>query len=269
LTFNESLRASIRDRGSNVCVGLDPDLEALPAEFEVDPDEVLRFVTGVVEATSEFAAAYKPNSAFYEIMGPHGMEVLQAVIASVPEEIPVILDVKRGDIGNTAERYAEAAYETYGAGAATVSPYMGRDSLEPFLRRPERGVFVLCRTSNAGSSELQELPVDGTPLFLRVAELANQWNTNDNVGLVAGATFPPDIERIRAVCPSLPILVPGVGAQQGDLVGAVGAAAGEGREGAFLISSSRSIMHASRGPDHQHAAADAARRLRDQIQAAL
>src|SRR5258708_987009 len=191
------------------------------------------------------------------------------VIAWVPAEIRVILEVKRGDIDNTAERYAAAAFDTYGAGAATVSPYMGRDSLEPFLRRPDRGVFVLCHTSNPGSSELQELSVDGTPLFLRVAELANQWNGNDNVGLVAGATFSPDIARIRAMCPDLPILVPGIGAQQGDLAGAVSSAAGEGREAAFLVSSSRSIMHASRGPDHQHAAAEAARRLRDQIQAAL
>ena len=250
-------------------MGLDPDLDALPAEFDADPDEVLRFVTGVVEATAEFAAAYKPNSAFYEIMGPAGLEVLQAVIASVPEEIPVILDVKRGDIGNTAERYATAAYDTFGAGAATVSPYMGRDSLEPFLRRGDRGVFVLCRTSNAGSSEVQELNVDGTPMFIRVAELANQWNENGNVGLVAGATFPPDLARIRTVCPELPILVPGVGAQAGDLDGAVSAAAGDGRDAPFLVSSSRSIMHASRGPDHQHAAADAARALRDQIAAAI
>jgi orotidine-5'-phosphate decarboxylase len=266
LSFNKRLRDAIQARGSNLCVGLDPDLEALPAEFEPDPDEVLRFVTGVIEATAEFAAAFKPNSAFYEVMGPPGMEVLQAVIASVPEEIPVILDVKRGDIDNTDERYATAAYDVFRAGAATVSPYMGRDSLEPFLRRADRGVFVLCHTSNPGAGDLQELPVDGTPLYLKVAQRCNEWNTNDNVGLVAGATYPADIERIRAVCPGLPILVPGVGAQQGDLAGAVAAASGEGRSQLFLVGSSRSVMSASRGPDHQHAAAEAARNLRDAIQ---
>jgi orotidine-5'-phosphate decarboxylase len=269
MSFNQTLTAALASRGSHLCVGLDPDLGTLPAEFEPEPDEVLRFVSGIVEATAEFAAAYKPNSAFYEIMGPAGMEVLQAVIASVPEGIPVILDVKRGDIDNTDERYASAAFDVFNAGAATVSPYMGGDSLEPFLRRADRGVFVLCHTSNPGSADLQELSVDGVPLYLKVAERCNEWNTNGNVGLVAGATFAADIARIRAVCPGLPILVPGVGAQAGDLAGAATAAAGEGRDQPFLLSASRSIMSASTGPDHQHAAAEAARELRDQIQGVL
>jgi orotidine-5'-phosphate decarboxylase len=269
LSFNQTLRDAIGRRRSHLCVGLDPDLARLPAEFEPEPDEVLRFVTGIVEATVEFAAAYKPNSAFYEVMGPPGLEVLQAVIASIPSDIPVILDVKRGDIDNTDERYATAAFDVYHAGAVTVSPYMGGDSLEPFLRHADRGVFVLCHTSNPGSADLQELDVDGTPLYLKVAERCNEWNTNGNVGLVAGATFAADIARIRAVCPGLPILVPGVGAQAGDLGGAAKAAAGEGRDQPFLISSSRSIMSASAGPDHQHAAAKAARGLRDEIQELL
>jgi orotidine-5'-phosphate decarboxylase len=266
LSFNQDLQATIAGRGSRLCVGLDPDLAALPAEFEPEPDEVLRFVTGIVEATVEFAAAYKPNSAFYEVMGPAGIEVLQAVIASIPSEIPVILDGKRSDISNTAERYATTCFDVLGAGAATVSPYLGGDSLEPFTRRADKGVFVLCRTSNPGSGELQELRAGDRPLFLEVAARCRDWNVNGNVGLVAGATYPADLAAIRAECPGMPILVPGVGAQQGDLAGAVAAAAGEGGDQPFLVAASRSIMSASSGPDYQHAAAEAARQLRDQIQ---
>jgi orotidine-5'-phosphate decarboxylase len=268
LTFTDSLRATIEASGSRLCVGLDPDLGTLPTEFEPEPDEVLRFVTGIVEATAEFAAAYKPNSAFYEVMGPAGMEVLQAVIASVPKEVPVILDAKRGDIANTDERYAAACFDVYGASAATVSPYLGRDSLEPFIKRADRGVFVLCRTSNPGSGDVQELSVGERPLYLEVAARCREWNTNGNIGLVAGATRPRDIAAIRTECPGMPILIPGVGAQAGDLAGAAAAAAGEGGQEPFLLSASRAIMSASRGADFQHAAADAAKGLRDSIEAA-
>jgi orotidine-5'-phosphate decarboxylase len=272
LSFIDSLRASIELSGSRLCVGLDPDLDALPTEFEPDPDEVLRFITGIVEATAEFAAAYKPNSAFYEVMGPAGMEVLQAVIASIPKEVPVILDGKRGDIANTDERYAAACFDVYGATAATVNPYLGRDSLEPYIRRADRGVFVLCRTSNPGSGDVQELPVGERPLYLEVAARCRQWNTNGNIGLIAGATHPGDIAAIRAECPGMPILVPGVGAQAGDLEGATRAAAGPGAGAGvrepFLLSASRAIMSASRGADFQHAAADVAKELRDSIEAA-
>ena len=268
MSFTESLRATIEACGSRLCVGLDPDLEALPTEFEPEPDEVLRFVTGIVEATAEFAAAYKPNSAFYEVMGPAGMEVLQAVIASVPKGVPVILDGKRGDIANTDERYASACFDVYGATAATVSPYLGRDSLEPFIRRADRGVFVVCRTSNPGSGDVQELRVGDRPLYLEVAARCREWNTNGNVGLVAGATHPNDIAAVRVECPGMPILIPGVGAQAGDLEGAVAAAAGEGGQEPFLVSASRAIVSASRGADFQHAAADVAKGLRDSIEAA-
>jgi orotidine-5'-phosphate decarboxylase len=268
LSFTDSLRATIEAWGSRLCVGLDPDLTALPTEFEPEPDEVLRFVTGIIEATAEFAAAYKPNSAFYEVMGPAGMEVLQAVIASVPKEVPVILDAKRGDIANTDERYAAACFDVYGASAATVNPYLGRDSLEPFIRRADRGVFVICRTSNPGSGDVQELSVGERPLYLEVAARCREWNTNGNIGLVAGATRPRDIEAIRAECPGMPILIPGVGAQAGDLEGAAAAAAGKGGQEPFLLSASRAIMSASRGADFQHAAADAAKGLRDSIEAA-
>jgi orotidine-5'-phosphate decarboxylase len=269
LSFTEGLVATIASRASHLCIGLDPDLTALPTEFEPDPDEVLRFVTGIVEATVEFAAAYKPNSAFYEVMGPAGMEVLQAVIASVPKEIPVILDAKRGDIDNTDERYAAAAFDVFGATAVTVSPYMGSDSLEPFTRRADRGAFVICHTSNPGSRDIQELLLaEGRPLYLKVAARCREWNLNGNVGLVAGAPFPADLAAIRAECPGMSILVPGVGPQAGDLEAAVKAAAGEGRGEPFLVAASRAISGASRGADFQHAAADAAANLRDRIEAA-
>lgn len=269
LGFSESLAATIASRRSHLCVGLDPDLTALPIEFEPDPDEVLRYLTGIVEATVEFAAVYKPNSAFYEVMGPAGMEVLQAVIASVPKQIPVILDAKRGDIDNTDERYASAAFDVYGASAVTVSPYLGADSLQPFTRRADRGVFVVCHTSNPGSRDVQELVLaGGRPLYLEVAARCREWNVSGNVGLVAGATFPADLAAIRAECPGMPILVPGVGAQAGDLEAAARAAAGTNGGEPFLISASRAILGASRGADFQHAAAAAAVELRDRIEVA-
>jgi orotidine-5'-phosphate decarboxylase len=269
LSFTKSLVDIIAARGSHLCVGLDPDLGALPTEFEPDPDEVLRFVTGIVEATAQFAAAYKPNSAFYEVMGPAGMEVLQAVIASVPKEIPVILDVKRGDIDNTDQRYADAAFDVFGATAVTVNAYMGGDSLAPFTERADRGTFVVCHTSNPGSRDIQELMlVSGRPVYLELAARCREWNVNGNVGLVAGATFPGDLAAIRAECPGMPILVPGVGAQAGDLEAATKAAAGAHGGEPFLVSASRAISGASRGADFQHAAADVAAELRDRIEVA-
>lgn len=268
-TFTQALEASCASRESHVCVGLDPDIDALPAGFEPTPDDVLRFVTAIVEATAEFAAAYKPNSAFYEAMGPAGMEVLQAVIAAVPAGTPVILDAKRGDIGNTAERYATACFDVLGAAAVTLSPYLGGDSLEPFLRRPDHGVFILCRTSNPGADDLQALTVGNRPLYLEVAERCRGWNTAGNVGLVAGATRPDDIVQVRKACPGQPLLVPGVGAQGGDLEAATVAAAGPGYSHPFVVSASRSVVGASREHDYQHAANAATDDLRRSVNRAL
>jgi orotidine-5'-phosphate decarboxylase len=241
-------------------------MDAMPTGFERDPDDVLRFVTGIVEATAEFAAAYKPNSAFYEVMGPAGMEVLQAVIAAVPADIPVVLDAKRGDIDNTARLYAQAAFETYGAGAVTVNPYLGYDSIEPFMAYADKGVLLLCRTSNPGAVDVEDLDVGGEPLYLRVARLANEWD-NGTLGLVTGSTWPAELETIRRACPQLPLLIPGVGAQGGDAEAAARAATGG--DGLFVISASRSVMYASGGADFQQAAADAARVLRDQVESSL
>ncbi|MEA2681763.1 MAG: orotidine-5-phosphate decarboxylase [Chloroflexota bacterium] len=267
--FTDLLAASCGARESRLCVGLDPDIESLPAGFEPTPDDVLRFVTGIIEATAEFAAAYKPNSAFYEALGPAGMEVLQAVIAAVPGNTPVILDAKRGDMANTAERYATACFDVMNATAVTLNPYLGQDSLEPFMRRADRGCFVLCRTSNPGADDLQELTVDGRPLYLEVARQASAWNIRGNVGLVAGATRPKDLGAVRRECPGMAILVPGVGAQGGDLAAAARAAAGGSGNDPFIIAASRSITGASQGPDFQSAAAVTADELRKAINAAL
>ena len=269
LAFSDVLAASCAARDTRVCVGLDPDIDSLPAGFERSPDDVLRFVTAIIEATAQFAAAFKPNSAFYEVLGPPGMEVLQAVIAAVPAGIPVILDAKRGDLGNTAERYASACFDVLGAGAVTVSPYLGHDSLEPFLRRADRGVFILCRTSNPGADDLQELNVGDRPLYMEVARRCVEWNTNGNVGMVVGATRPNDLAAVRREGPGMPLLVPGVGAQGGDLEAASRAAAGEDGAQPFVINASRSISGAGRDAGFQHAAAEAADNLRVAINRAL
>ena len=268
MTFRERLRASCAAHHSHLCVGLDPDLAALPVGFAPDPEDVLRFCIGIVEATAHVAAAYKPNSAFYEALGAPGMEVLQAVLASVPGDIPTILDAKREDVGNTAERYASAAFDVLNASAITVSPYMGRDALAPFAAHRDRGVFVLCRTSNPGAADLQDLEVDGEPLYLRVARQCAEWDTEANLGLVTGATWPAELRRIRAVAPSLPFLVPGVGVQGGDVAAASQAAAGDG-DGMFVVNASRAVMHASCEANFQHAAAAAAEALAAQIENAL
>jgi orotidine-5'-phosphate decarboxylase len=268
LSFRERLTASCQVRDSHLCVGLDPDLDLLPSGFHADHDDVLRFVTAIIEATAEFAAAYKPNSAFYEVMGPAGMEVLQAVIASVPADTPVILDAKRGDISYTNERYARAAFEVFGAGAVTVSPYLGRESIETFTDYQDRGVFVLCRTSNPGAADVQDIEVGGRPLFLEIARLCKEWDRNRNIGLVVGATWPEQLAAVRAEVPEMPILVPGAGAQGGDVEASARAAGGSAGDAPFVLSSSRSVMHAGRDHDFQHAAADAARKLRDQIRSA-
>ena len=265
MTWCDRLVATLAERDSNVCVGLDPTIDDLPEGFKPDPDDILRFVTGIIEATSEFAAAYKPNSAFYEVLGPPGMEVLQAVIAAVPVGIPVILDAKRGDLAYTATRYAQAAFETYKASAVTVNPYLGKDSVEPFTAYHDCGTFLVCRTSNPGAKDYQDIGTGHLPLYLEVARRAREWDLHGNIGLVTGATWPEDIEAVREVAPHVPLLIPGIGAQGGNLRDCVRAARGPDAEQPFLISASRSIAGASRGADFQHAAAQAAHELREEI----
>jgi uridine monophosphate synthetase len=239
----------VRDVNSLLCVGLDPHPADLPEQTAAAAhDFCLRLIT----ATSALAAAYKPNAAFFETYGAEGVDVLHKVIAAVPDGIPVILDAKRGDIASTAEAYAQATFETLGADVVTVSPYLGRDSVEPFMRVPEKGIFLLCKTSNPGSADLQDLQVgpNAVMLYEHVARLAQQWNQQDNVGLVVGATHPNALERIRAAAPDLWFLAPGVGAQGGDLYAAL--QAGLRADGlGMLIPVSRGI---SRAADSRQAA---------------
>jgi uridine monophosphate synthetase len=247
--FFDFLTARVQSADSLLCVGLDPrarDVASLR-------DECFR----LIDATAEFAAAFKPNSAFFEVFGSAGIAALHDVIARVPAEIPVILDAKRGDIADTAESYARAAFDVLGAHAVTVNPYLGGDALQPFFARPERGVFVLCKTSNPGADEFQSLDVGGHLLFEVIAERTRAWNVNGNVGLVVGATDPANLARVRALVPDLWFLVPGIGTQGGDLAAAL--AAGLRADGlGMLINVSRAIAAV---PDPRAEA----KRLRDEI----
>ncbi|MEW5869642.1 MAG: orotidine-5'-phosphate decarboxylase [Chloroflexota bacterium] len=257
MTFFHYLEERARQAESLLCVGLDPH----PAELPADSAEAARdFCLRLIEATADLAAAFKPNAAFFEAYGWQGVAALQQVIAAVPQGIPVILDAKRGDIASTAQAYARAAFQALGADAVTINPYLGRDALEPFLQDPERGVFLLCKTSNPGSADLQDLPVAaGETVYENVARLAQAWNRGDNLGLVVGATHPQALRRVRAVAPGLWILAPGVGAQGGELEAAL--QAGLRADGlGLLLPVSRAIGRASQP---RRAAID----LREQINA--
>ncbi len=215
--FFTTLENRARQTGSLLCVGLDPHPADLP---ENTPEAARKFCLDLIEATHDLALAYKPNAAFFEAFGPVGLQVLHEVIAVIPQGIPVIFDAKRGDISSTADAYARAAFDSLGAHAITLSPYLGHDSIEPFVRQPERGAFLLCKTSNPGASDLQDLPLGKSGLatvYEYVAHLAQAWNTHDNIGLVVGATQVDALERVRQAAPGLWFLSPGVGAQGGDL----------------------------------------------------
>jgi len=248
--FNVRLDDDAEQLGSLLCVGLDPH----PGSFEGTPAD---FCRRAIDATIDAALAFKPNSAFFEAWGTDGLAQLATVVEHVGGERIVILDAKRGDIGSTAIAYAKAAHEVIGADAVTVSPYLGGDSVVPFIADAERGAFVLSRTSNPGASEIQALEADGLPVYLHVARNAVRWNGLRNVGLVVGATAPEAMGEVRAIAPDLPLLVPGVGAQGGDLEGAV-AAGLDRRGGGVVVNSSRGIVYA---PDPRSAALS----LRDAI----
>jgi orotidine-5'-phosphate decarboxylase len=265
--FRETLEAAVRDVGAPLCVGLDPDPSLLPAELGQGIEAVRRHTLSLVEATAPYAAAFKPNLAFFERMGPEGIELLVEVVRFARQHALVIADAKRGDIGNTSAAYAEALYDVIGADACTVNGYLGHDSLMPFLQRPDRFAFILCRTSNPGAGDFQDLTLadTGEPLYLRLARRAGEWNDLGTVGLVVGATWPEEMARIREVASDLPLLVPGVGSQGGDLRDAVAAARGRDGSGCYLVNVSRAISQASTGADFAVAAAAAAARFRDQL----
>ena len=272
MRFVERLREASRRADSLVCVGLDVDPSAIPAPLRGVPEAVLQFNKAIVEATADLVCAYKPNLAFYEALGPVGWEILAKTLRYIPRGIITIADAKRGDIGHTARAYARAVFEIYGFDAVTVNPYLGQDSIQPFLDYTDRGVFVLCKTSNPGANQFQNLRVQantpgessGRPLFEIVAEAVVQWNTAGNCGLVVGATYPSELASVRRIASELPILIPGVGAQGGDLEEAVRCGV-DARGEMILVNSSRAILYASSGDDFAHAARQATERLREAI----
>jgi orotidine-5'-phosphate decarboxylase len=264
--FTQSLKARWNDSGSLVCVGLDPEPGRLPAGMADTADAIFDFCRVIVDATAEFACAFKPQFAHFAAQKAEPqLEALISYIHASHPGIPVILDAKRGDIGSTALQYAREAFDRHAADAVTANPYLGRDSVQPFLDRADRGVIILCRTSNPGAGDLQDLMVDGRPLYQRVAEIvARDWNGHGNCGLVVGATWPEQLREVRAIVGDMPILVPGVGAQGGDVEAVVRNATSADGTG-LLVSSSRAILYASSDTDYAEAAAAAARDLRDAI----
>ena len=255
MTFQQKLTAAWASSRSLVCVGLDPELPKLPQRFQDRPDGVFAFHKAIVDATHDVVCAYKPQFAHHAALGAY--DQLAAIIDYIHDRyptVPVILDAKRGDMGNTAMYLAQEAFEHFKADAVTVNPYLGTDSIEPFTRYADRGTVLLCRTSNPGAADLQELLVDGEPLYMRVAKLAaERWNSNKNLSLVVGATAPAVIANVRKAVGDMPLLVPGVGAQGGDVAEAV-AAGRDSRGAGLMISASRSVLYASSGDDFAHAA---------------
>ena len=266
MTFKEKLLAAQGINNSWLCVGLDPVMSRLPEIVRSTEDPLLTFGRTIVENTADIACAYKPNLGFWLAEGADGIRALRQLIDAVPDYVPVVLDGKFNDIGHTAEAYARAAFETLGADAVTANPYLGLDTLAPFLDREDRGVFLLARTSNPSAPDLQDLDVKGSPLYQEVARLAAEWDEKlaGNCGLVVGATYPEELSILREMAPDLPFLIPGIGAQGGSLGEAVTHGPAEDGVGP-LINSSRGIIYASSGPDFGNAARTAALELRDRI----
>lgn len=262
-TFRQKLESAWQRSGSLLCLGLDPD----PSRMAI-PD-VAAFNIAIIEATSDLVCAYKPNVAFYEAMGPErGYEALRKTLAAIPSHVIKLADAKRGDVEHTARAYVRAFYDDLGFDAITVSPYLGFDSVEPWIERDDHAAFILCRTSNPGAPDFQDLRVEtegpARPLYEIVAERARSWDRYGNVGLVVGATYPSEMHDIRVLCPDTPFLVPGVGAQQGSLGDAVRAGI-DARGCGMLISASRGVTYASKGADFAQAARREATRLREEI----
>jgi orotidine-5'-phosphate decarboxylase len=267
MTFIQKLRTRWQQADTLVCVGLDPDPAKFPDCFVDDDDALFAFCRDIVDATAQYACAFKPQIAYFAAHN-HGEAALQRLIAHINAEhpdVPVILDAKRGDIGSTAQQYACEAFERFGADAVTLNPYMGKDSAQPFLDYNDRGCVFLCHTSNPGARDFQELLIDGQPLYQHIARtIADEWNGDGNCALVVGATFPQELKVIRNLVGDMPLLIPGIGAQGGDVEAVVNN--GKTADGTgLMINSSRGILYASQGEGYAEAAADAARELRDTI----
>jgi orotidine-5'-phosphate decarboxylase len=287
-TFLARLRSRWDEADTLLCIGLDGELERLPLSvragqtglLSIDEERagsgvegaLVSFHQAIIDATADLACAFKPNSAFFEMHGPAGLRALIRLIAYIHARypsVPVLLDAKRGDVGSTSQAYAHALFDVCGADAVTLHPYLGGEALAPFLERCDRGIFVLCRTSNPGSAEFQDMRVatgrGEEPLYMAVARrVAEEWNENGNCGLVVGGTYPEDLQKVRAVAADLPVLVPGIGHQGGDLEGTIRAGLDNRGQG-LLISASRSIIYASDGLDFAQAARREARRLHREI----
>ena len=268
MNFIDKLAAAWSTNNSLLCVGLDPDPAKFPGAMRDRPDAIVEFCKAIIDATADLACAFKPQIAYFAALGAEAQleEICNYLRRDYPH-IPLILDAKRGDIGATAHQYAREAYDRYGADAVTLSPYMGFDSVEPYMAWSERGQIILCRTSNPGGSDLQFLDVAGRPLYQCVAEMvANKWNRNGQCALVVGATFPHELAQVRALVGDMPILVPGIGAQGGDVAATV--AGGKSAVGAgLMISSSRAILYAgaNAGEDFAAAARRVALATRDEV----
>ncbi len=265
--FFSKLSESIERTGSALCVGLDPRPQMLPEKFRDSSEPLLAWNLHVIESTEDLAAAYKPNIAFYEALGREGFDLLKRTLEAIPRDTPVILDAKRGDIGSTAQAYARAIFDVWGVDAVTLSPFLGRDSIEPFVERSDKGVFLLCHTSNPGASDIQELPTPVEPLYIRIARQAKSWSQHANIGLVVGATFPESIAAVRSAAPETWLLIPGVGAQGGDLEAAVRSGTrSDGSGKGVLVNVSRGISLAEKvrksAEDFHRRIADALRQPR-------
>ena len=263
MNFIEKLAGAVRKNNSLLCIGLDPDPRLMP-----EGTGVYEFNKAIIDATGDLVCAYKPNFAFYEALGEEGMGALRRTIKYIPPHIPIIADAKRSDIGNTARAYATAIFSYLGFDAATVNPFLGFDSVEPFLQYRDKGTIILCRTSNPGAVDFQSLRCETKqgyrPLFEIIADKAEEWNTSSNIGLVVGATYPQELKLIRDKHPSLPLLIPGVGTQGGEMEMVVRYGVNTEGEGA-IINSSRQVMYASKGRDFAPAARRVASDLREQI----
>jgi orotidine-5'-phosphate decarboxylase len=277
MNFLDMLSAAERQNDSMLCVGLDPEPTRFPDRIKGDSNKIYDFCAAIVDATADLVNSFKPQIAYFAAHRAEGqLERLMEHMRRVAPHVPIILDAKRGDIGSTAEQYAIEAFERYGADAVTLSPFMGWDSVAPYLKYHGKGAFLLCRTSNPGGDDLQNqrlASVEGQPLlYEHVAQLAQgPWNLNGQLGLVVGATYPKEIERVRELAPSLPLLIPGVGAQGGDAVATVKAGlrvAGGVTTGPIIVNSSRAILYASKGDDFADAARRVALQTRETLQAA-
>jgi orotidine-5'-phosphate decarboxylase len=266
MIFIDAIESAWKQKNTLLCVGLDPDLNQIPANLRGLDNPLFQFNKAIVDATADLVCAFKPQIAYYSaVAAERDLELTVQYIHEHYAAVPVILDAKRGDIGSTAEKYAQEAFDRYGADAVTVNPYMGLDTLEPFFSRKEKGIIILCRTSNPGARDIQDITSDGKKVYRIIAEkAADSWNYSGNVLLVIGATFPNELKEVRSIVGDMPFLVPGVGAQGGEVKAAV--ANGKTAEGAgMVISSSRGIIYAGRDADFAAAARKAAAALRDEI----